>query len=83
MAGVPEEADFVELQLPISELTFDRLLRECCRELNIDGQVWLSRVPRGGGAVTDGEVTEADASLHETVGRRVVCGSADWCCKVE
>ncbi|XP_043237777.1 ankyrin repeat domain-containing protein 40-like [Amphibalanus amphitrite] len=39
VAGVPAEADFVELQLPLSELTFDRLLRECCRELNIDGQV--------------------------------------------
>ena len=39
VAGIPEEADFIELQLPLAELSFDRLLRECCRELNIDGQV--------------------------------------------
>ena len=41
VAGIPEEADFIELQLPLAELSFDRLLRECCRELNIDGQVGM------------------------------------------
>ncbi|XP_037081701.1 ankyrin repeat domain-containing protein 40-like [Pollicipes pollicipes] len=39
VAGVPDNADFIELEMSTAELTMDRLLRECCRELNIEGQV--------------------------------------------
>ena len=51
VAGLPEEADFVELQLPLAGLSLDTLLRECCRELDIDRQVRRHTVTAGWGSV--------------------------------
>lgn len=33
-----EDPDFIEVELPNSELTFEKLVKVCCEELNINAQ---------------------------------------------